>query len=172
MTVSQTYDPARRAASRVYDDLEGVKLDFHTASYDPVGNRIAVEELDGSFEYAYDPSRQLIGEVRSGAVSYACTFTYDGAGNRLNLMTADGSLTSYTYNPASELLTVRAREAVTTFSYDPAGDTVSEQSDEQTVDFTWDGEKRLVEVDDGESVETNAYDATGLRRRLVCWRVS
>ncbi len=47
VTVSQTYDPAGRAASRVYYDPEGVELAMYTASYDPVGNRTGVEELDG-----------------------------------------------------------------------------------------------------------------------------
>ncbi len=126
-----------------------------------MGNRTGVEELDGGFAYAYDPSRQLIGEVRAGTGAYACTFTYDGPGNRLTQMQADGTLTTYTYNPASELLTAQVGEAVTTFSYDPVGNTVGEQTETSETNFTWDAENRLVEVDDGETVETSAYDATG-----------
>ncbi len=103
--------------------------------------------------------------MRAGTGAYACTFTYDGPGNRLTQMQADGTLTTYTYNPASELLTSQVGEAVTTFSYDPVGNTVGEQSAAGEIDFTWDGENRLVEVDDGETVETSAYDATGLRRQ-------
>ncbi len=108
----------------------------------------------------------FVAEHRSGTGAYACTFTYDGPGNRLTQMQADGTLTTYTYNPASELLTTQVGEAVTTFSYDPVGNTVGEQSVAGELNFTWDGENRLVEDDDGETVETCACDATGLRTHV------
>lgn len=62
-------------------------------------------------------------------------------------MTAAGEITSYTYNPASELLGTDLGGALTTFGYDAAGNTVREVGPGVEVTYAWDAENRLVEVD-------------------------
>lgn len=76
VVASTTYDAAGRPRGRVHRQSSGTPLSWYTASYDAVGNRTAVQELDGSFAYGYDASRQLTSERRTGSGGYSVTYTY------------------------------------------------------------------------------------------------
>ena len=105
MNVSHTFDAAGREIVLSNASPTGVALALFTNSYDPVGNRLSVSEIDGSLvSYLYDPSYQLINEQRSGSTPYNTTFVYDGMGNRL-VQNNTGVLTTSTFNAANELLT-------------------------------------------------------------------
>ena len=105
MAVSHTFDVAGRETLLGNYSPSGTSLAVFTNTYDGVGNRLSVLELDGSrVTYAYDPSYQLTNEQRSGRTPYNTTFSYDGMGNRL-VQNNTGVLTTSTFNAANELLT-------------------------------------------------------------------
>jgi len=104
------YDDAGRPTVRSHSQAGGLVLARYTATYDAAGNRLRVEELDGTFEYGYDASNQLISERRSGASAYAISYTYDAVGNRLAVDQSGAAARSgwlgrseYAYNAADEL---------------------------------------------------------------------
>ncbi len=148
----------------------GVGLAIYSASYDPVGNRLAVQELDGTLvTYAYDAAYQLTKDQRSGANAYNNSFTFDPAGNRLT-RSASGSLANYTSNAADQLTLVQpASGSPTTLSYDLNGNVTLEKAGTVVDSYTWDPENRLSVWNSGtySQLQTFAYDPSGLRVRRV-----
>jgi YD repeat-containing protein len=121
MTVSHTFDSAGRETLLGNFSPTGAALAVFTNTYDALGNRLSVLELDSTrATYAYDPSYQLINEQRSGATPYNTTFVYDGMGNRL-LQNNTGVLTTNTFNTANELLTSQTTVASTFYQIDTGG---------------------------------------------------
>jgi RHS repeat-associated protein len=151
---STSYDDANRTVQLTNFLAPATNLSQFNYKYDGAGNRVRVVELNGdTVTWAYDNTYQLLGERRSGVNSYAITYTYDPAGNRLT-QRASGSPTTYAYDPANELLTARTPGGNTTYAYDKSGNqlTVSAPGNART-SFTWDIESRL----------TTARLATGVR---------
>jgi RHS repeat-associated protein len=71
------------------------------AEYDSAGNQTQVAESDGSVvRHAYDATRQLIAEERTGSRAYKAEYTYDALGNRL-MMARNGAVTRYDYDAAT-----------------------------------------------------------------------
>lgn len=104
MAVSHTFDAAGRETLLTNYGSTGTAYAIFTNTYDVVGNRLSVVELDGSrVTYAYDPSYQLLNEQRSITTPYNTTYSYDSMGNRLALNDT-GVRTTSTYNQANELL--------------------------------------------------------------------
>ena len=97
---------------------------------------------------------------------YDIQYQYDPLGNRL-VKSADGGLTTSTYDIANQLQTSEDCDGVTTYTFDPAGNQhlVEAPSGALTTN-TWDDENRrvLVELPSGQRV-TSAYNAGGLRIR-------
>ena len=121
MNVSHTFDGAGREIVLSNASPTGTALALFTNSYDPVGNRLSVSEIDGSLvSYLYDPSYQLINEQRSGTTPYNTTFVYDGMGNRL-VQNNTGVLTTSTFNAANELLTSEATISTTAIDINCGG---------------------------------------------------
>ena len=103
MAVSHTFDQAGRETVLGNYGSTGTAMAVFTNTYDAVGNRLTVAEIDGSLvTYAYDLTNQLTNEQRSGSTPYNTTYSYDGMGNRLT-QNDTGVLTTYTYNQANEL---------------------------------------------------------------------
>lgn len=115
MALSHTFDQARRETLLANYFPDGPACAVFTNTYDAIGNRLGVLELDGSLvTYSYDASYQLVNEQRSGTTPYNTTYVYDGMGNRL-VQNDSGVLTTYTYNIANELL--RSVQAVSAQFY-------------------------------------------------------
>lgn len=103
MTTSHTFDQAGRETVLANYGPGGTPYAIYTNTYDHVGNRLTVAELDGSLvTYTYDVTNQLTNERRNGTTPYNTTFSYDGVGNRLT-QNDSGILTTYTYNNANQL---------------------------------------------------------------------
>ena len=101
MLVSHTYDPAAERPSSATTSPGRVRR-VYTATYDPVGNRLTVEEIDKTLvTFGYDASYQLINEQRSSTNAYNTTYAYDPVGNR-TLKNDSGALTTYAYNAGNE----------------------------------------------------------------------
>ena len=135
-----------------------------TATYDAVGNRLTVQEIDGTrVTYGYDAAYQLTNEQRSGANAFNTTYAYDGLGNRLT-MNASGQVTTYAYNAANALtLQTPASGAPTTSSYDANGNLTLENAGGALTTYAWDGENRLLSVSAASGIATYSYLAKGLR---------
>jgi len=143
----------------------GTTISSFAYKLDPVGNRKRVTEVDGSVvTWAYDNTYQLLGERRFGSNSYAITYSYDPAGNRLTQRNS-GTPTTYTYDAANELLTQSVATGRTTFSYDANGNqTLQTAPGSARTTWTWDFENRptLVQLSTG-IVDTFTYNADGQR---------
>ncbi len=108
VTAHHTYDNVGRPAALVHRRSDHTVLSSYGATYDAVGNRVRVDELDGTYHYAYDATGQLIDEQRTGTYAYRYRYTYDAMGNRLSMDRGGGLVTSYTYNTGDELLTTES----------------------------------------------------------------
>ena len=166
MAVSHTYDDGGRETLLAYYKVDGTPLSVYTATYDSVGNRLSVEELDGAeVTYGYDAADQLTSEERTGSNAYATDYTYDAAGNRLTKV--EGSqTTTYEYDAANQLL-VEAQPGGTrvTHTWDANGNQTSENPGGAVTTYEWDDENRLVSVTHpSRTVEQHAYRPDGLRR--------
>ena len=118
MSSTHTYDSAGRETLLSNYDPTGTARALYTNTYDAVGNRTNVLELDGSrVTYAYDASYQLTNEKRSTTSPYNTTYTYDSLGNR-TLKNDSGMLTTYTYNTANEVTQTQQTVAATTYKID------------------------------------------------------
>ena len=138
-----------------------------TASYDAVGNRIGVQELDGSrMAYAYDAGYQLVNEQRSGANAYNTTYVYDPLGNRL-VKNDGGQLTTYSYNAGNELTLLQPPSGQpTTSTYDANGNLLTENAGGSLTTYTWDTENRLTGVAYPDAtIDTFSYSADGMRQK-------
>ncbi|MDR3709287.1 MAG: RHS repeat-associated core domain-containing protein [Capsulimonadaceae bacterium] len=149
----------------------------YTATYDAVGNRLSVAEIEspstgsGSSSslvtYTYDSSYQLLTEQRTGPTPVNVSYSYDGLGNRMTKSDPMG-LTSYAYNAANALTgSVAADGASTTNAYDANGNLILENANGTLTTFTWDGENRQTSRTDSTGGQTSTYDATGMRVKLV-----
>jgi len=162
---SYLYDAADNLLRLANMGTSGTTISSFAYKLDPVGNRRRVTEVDGSVvTWAYDNTYQLLGQRRWGSNSYAITYTYDPAGNRLTQRNS-GTPTTYSYDVANELLTQQDLTGRTTFSYDANGN-----QNLQTIPggarttWTWDFENRatLVQLSTG-ILDTFTYNADGQR---------
>jgi RHS repeat-associated protein len=138
-----------------------------TYTYDRVGNRKTLLELDGSrTTWTYDATYRLTNEDRSGTSPHNTTHTYDPVGNRTQ-ENAGGSVTNFQYDAANQLVQREdPEENIYEFSYDQAGNmtTYDSGTSPTTRQYTWDNDNRLVKVEPyGGTPTTMTYNADGLR---------
>lgn len=169
VVTSHMFDPAGNELSRSQINPAGAALLGFTATYDPIGNRLAVEEVDGNrVSYSYDSTSQLLTEQRSGPTAIDTTYVYDPLGNRLT-MTAEGAVTTYAYNAANALTLITPPiGAPTTQTYDANGNLVGADTGGALTTYTWDGENRMISsVDPVNGRQDSVYDADGMRTKLI-----
>ncbi len=164
MTVKHTYDPAGRETILSALGPSGAVLSWYTASYDAVGNRLSVLELDGGeVGYVYVPTDQLTNEQRTGANAYDTTYSYDPVGNRLT-KNDGGRITTCSYNAGNELtLLTPPSGAPTTSTYDANGNLLTENAGGALTTYSWDWENRLTGVSSPSETETYSYSADRMR---------
>lgn len=164
MSVSHTFDAIGRETLIGNRNAAGFGLAVFTNTYDSVGNRLTVLELDGTHvTFGYDASYQLINEQRSGTYAYNTTYLYDGLGNRLQKIDS-GLVTTGTFNAANEIVLLQPpSEAPTTSSWDANGNLVVENTGGTLTSYSWDPENRLLGVA-GSTNETYQYSQDGLRK--------
>ena len=128
----------------------GVTASSSTFTFDLVGNRrTVVEALSGqatrTVSYTYDNLYRLTGESASG-ITFAQTYTYDQAGNRLSTTLNTVTSTS-TYNVLNQLLTGPSIAGAATFTYDLNGNlTLASAAGGKSDQLTWDTFNRLTQV--------------------------
>jgi YD repeat-containing protein len=144
MTVSQVYDPVGNTTALQNRTASGTPLVIYTATYDNVGNRMSMAELDGSrTTFSYDPTYQLTNENRSGTNSYNTSYQYDSVGNR-QVMNDSGSLTTYTYNAGNQMTLVTPPTGQpTTVSFDLRGNCTVENTGGARTTYAYNDENQL-----------------------------
>lgn len=123
-TTTYTYDSLNRLLSKTPDPgLNEAPVSF---TYTGTGMRASMQDASGSTTYKYDNRDQLISKKSPQGT---LTYTYDGAGNALTIVSSNpnGASLSYTYDADDRLATVTdksllahgAVSAVTAYAYDP-----------------------------------------------------
>ncbi len=164
VVVSNTYDNADRLLVLANIGSGGITLSSFAYTFNRVGNRTQVIEVDGSVvTWSYDPTYQLTNEQRSGSNSYNITYSYDGVGNR-TLMVDNGIPSTYAYNAANEIATSQNSAGLTTYTFDGDGNLLSSLAPgNQVTTNIWDGESRLTQVVLPSAISTFAYNGDGQR---------
>jgi RHS repeat-associated protein len=104
---------------------------------------------------------------RAVANTYAVTYTYDGAGNRLTRW--DGTTrTTSSYDAANQRTRAVASGSPTTYSYDGAGNLARALASGQRTTYAWDGESRLTQAAlPSGTTDAFAYNGDGQRVQKV-----
>ena len=118
--------------------------------------------------FGYDPTNQLLSEVRSGPVAVSNIYAYDPLGNRLT-MNQSGAVTSYTHNAANAMTLIQPPSgAPTTNTFDANGNMTGQNAGGALTTLTWDFENRMAaRSDPTNGTLTNTYDADGARVQLI-----
>ncbi len=153
-----TYDRANRLLSLTHTRNGNALIASYAYTYDKNGNRLSMtDHTGGRSNYVYDGDNRLIRvNYASGTIE---SYSFDGAGNRLNL-NRNGNSTNYSYDAADRLQTA----GNATYQFDKNGNMVSKTQAGQLTRYTYDGENRLVEVQlpNGKKVQYQ-YDPFGNR---------
>lgn len=155
------YDGAKRVTDVDNRGPGGALISAYHYIYDPNGNITSSSETttDGTkiTTYIYDKLNRLKTVTypdERGTVTYA----YDAAGNRLTMITPQGT-TNYKYDADNRLL--RAGKEI--FFYDKAGNLIKRVSPEKTITCKYDYDNRLIEHKDDTQTVTFEYDGDGRR---------
>jgi RHS repeat-associated protein len=130
-----------------------------TATTDPNGNASS-EMADGVTTRTYDRANRLT------AVSYsdttpAVTYSYDGAGNRVEATDGAGQV-SYTYDNLDRLKTVARGADTFSYAYDAAGNVTTRSfPGGLTTQYGYDPVERMTSATTGGNVTSYAYDTAG-----------
>jgi YD repeat-containing protein len=164
-----SYDRAGQVTGTRHKDKTGAVLDQAYLTYDPVGNPLTKNTLDGVHTMSYDAANQLRSEYHP--LAGVKTWAYDLAGNRPSqdwTQVGVRTLTNWAYDGADQLTTETTGTAVTTYTFDGAGNEQVVQTPTVRTTFTWDGANRLVGIQmQSGARNTMSYRADGLRHRLV-----
>ncbi|MBI4342102.1 MAG: hypothetical protein HY599_01900, partial [Candidatus Omnitrophica bacterium] len=142
-------------------------------TYDAVGNRLSLTDLDGLHAFTYDGLSRLTGATHPALSGLGPeTFAYDGVGNRTsshlstthvydaaNRLLEDDTFT-YTYDANGNLTTKTAKVggAVTTYTYDVEDQLVGITTPSLTASYRYDGLGRRIEKDVDGLLTRYVYD--------------
>jgi len=164
-TTSFEYDGADRVTRVTYPD--GRHLDY---AYDAAGRRVRMSDGNGyEVNYAYDSLGRLR-QLTDGLGDPIVTYTYDSLGRIELVEMANGTYTTYDYDPADmiqHLVNYGADDSVISrfdYTYDDLGRRVGMATLEGDWTYTYDASGQLVGVEapDGRTIEYE-YDAVGNR---------
>jgi len=146
-TISYTYDAAGRRASMTDPDGNKTTYSYDGASrllsvtdpqagainytYDAAGKLARLERANGVYSlYTYGAANRLQAITHyapGGSVLDSFAYTYDQAGNRTSVISAENGTTTYTYDGRYQLTGVSYPDGTsTTYSYDLAGNRLME----------------------------------------------
>jgi len=136
-------------------------------TYDGAGNRVGVVEADARRgTWSYDPAGQLIGEQRSGPVSFHVTYAYDAVGNRLWEADVTQGRTTHVYGAGHQLQRSMNAAGVTTYAYDADGNRLTQATSSALTSYVWDAQSRLLATQESSGPRfTFAYNPVGQRTR-------
>jgi RHS repeat-associated protein len=151
VVTTNEYDDAGRLAGTTSAKGES-NLESLDYEYDPSGNRIAqVDRLSQETSYGYDALNRLTGFDPPGEGSTA--YDYDPAGNRTK-----AGATTYSFNDLNQLTSASDG---TTYDYDSAGRLIEVNDGETSTTYAWNPRDELIRADTGAQEVAYAYDALG-----------
>ncbi len=177
-STSYVYDAADRLLWLNHFGPGSAGIAGFTYTYDNVGNPQSVLELDGStVDWTNDGANQLILEDRTGTDAAHRKNYYDGRGNRFEQDLNSGltKVNGFSYDNADQLkvltsYNLSAIATLTSYTYDPAGNLlgVLNPPGTQPTTFVWDdeGRNKLVQLPTGVSV-TSTFNGDNLRMQRV-----
>lgn len=113
-TVKYTYDSLGRLLKKMYPDGK-----TETFSYDAVGNILTAGNPNISYTMTYDNGSRLTAVTDS--FGWTMSYEYDLLGNRTKLMTPNGRIIKYFYDPSNRLTRLITAVSSFTFRYDNLG---------------------------------------------------
>jgi RHS repeat-associated protein len=128
--------------------------------YDVAGRPVTETDYNGAtMHYTYDAAGQLTGRIN--AAGQQVDYAYDQLGNMIKRH-ADGSITTYGYDPANRLVRAENADAVIEIERDAAGRIITEACDGYAVRSTYDLAGRRAERTTPSGARTTwEYDAAG-----------
>lgn len=163
---TRQFDLLGRETKREDSGLNGRPITSYACTYDAVGNRSVVTELDGSTtHYAYDATGQLLSETReNGSTTWNLLYEYDAVGNRVKKVD-NGETTIYKYGVCNELVRELPHNGLPIqYQHDECGRLVSVIKEAQVMKRFWDAAGRLLSTVRPDGVtQTNAYNADSIR---------
>jgi RHS repeat-associated protein len=128
--------------------------------YDPAGRLTAETDYNGATtRYAHDTAGQLTAQVN--ATGQQVSYVYDAVGN-LTERHADGTVTTFGYDPAGQLVHAANADAEITLERDAAGRVTAESCNGHTVRSAYDRAGRRIRRITPSGAETRwAYDTGG-----------
>lgn len=161
VVITYTYDSAKRITDVDNRGPANALISNYHYTYDANGNILSAVETTSqgvkTTAYLYDKLNRLKSVTypdTRGTVSYQ----YDGAGNRLKMITPQGT-TNYKYDTDNRL--IRAGKEI--FFYNKAGNLIKKISSGKTAAYTYDFENRLIRYQDNTSTVEFKYDGDGRR---------
>lgn len=148
-----TYNAGGRLTNLVNENSSGEVLSSFAYTYDAVGNRLTMVTTEGTHNYSYDATGQLIG-VTSSPGSSDVTYNYDALGNRTSVVD-DAGTTDYETNNLNQYTSVGG----VSYTYDPNGNIANDGRNT----YEYDAENRLVKVNTPTEMIEYTYDALGRR---------
>jgi RHS repeat-associated protein len=113
-TINYAYDALNRLTTITYPDTSTVSY-----TYDKAGNRLTKTDTGSTGYYTYDAMNRVTNETdRVSAVSYQVLYTYDRASNILSVKYPDGSTESYSYDALNRVSNVNTGAVKFTYTVD------------------------------------------------------
>ena len=157
---SFTYDALNRLTKTTYPNTSTV-----TYTYDPNSNRLTMVDPSSSSYYAFDARNRLTNETKViSAAKYTTLYTYDKASNILSIKYPDTYLVSITYDAVNRVKKVGSFATVG-YTVDDKMQTITFGSGEVAT-YTYDNRDRptriLVKMGSTKNLDLNyTYDGTG-----------
>lgn len=115
--ISYAYNAAGQVTQESFSDGTS-----YTYTYDANGNLLTATDPTGTTTFTYDPNTRYLTEVQYPGGLYL-KFSYNGAGQRTQMVDQTGFTTDYVYDAAGRLsqLTDGSGNVIVTYTYDAAG---------------------------------------------------
>ena len=143
------YDPSNQL---IAESRTGTSAYAYTYVYDPVGNRLSLDDGSVVTTYAYNAADELLTTDAGGAVT---TYAYDANGNTIGIDAAAG-VTTLTWDAENRLTAVASPDGNESYTYDSTtsvpgkvtGLRRSKTTSAGTTHFVWDQQNLLAELDE------------------------
>ena len=135
-------------------------------TYDVLGRRTAMQTLDGTWQYQYDPrgllTRAVFTSSNPEVPDQDLTYVYDPAGNRIATV-INGETTNYGTNDLNQYIVV----GNVTYVYDADGNLTGKTDGTNNWTYAYDSENRLIEVVTPNGTWQYEYDIFGQKTAII-----
>ena len=139
-SIEYTYDSNNRLLSKQYSD--GTTTQFN---YDANNNIIYAGNQNIAYNFAYDANNGLTGATDSN--NRSIYYKYDSSGNRTQMISPDGKVTSYGYDANNRLAIITNDTGTYAFSYDHLNRRTKQINPNGTMaSYTYDKTGRLLSI--------------------------